>query len=367
MLKKIKQLDRKLLIYLGLGIGFIFILLILMIILKLTVSSKISPTTLEVRMKEAAQSYYKDNKKELPKNNGDVVSITINELVNAEYLKNPDKTLKNGITCKGKVNVSKNNEYYLYQPIIECSNKYKTNLLYKKIVENNSKPNGYDGLYKINNYYLFRGENPNNYVNFANKKWRILRINSDNTIRMILVDNIETTVWDDRYNTEKDENYGKNDFKISRIRDYLINVFKSKDIFNFNKNDKALIVPTELCIGSRNPEAIGTDGSIECSKKTDKMSLGLLQVNEYTIVSLDVDCHTLNDIQCQNYNFLSKLNSFWTLTADSTNSYKVYKIYGIPSIANASTYSQPKIVITISADTLYSKGKGTNDNPYIIK
>ena len=73
------------------------------------------------------------------------------------------------------------------------------------------------------------------------------------------------------------------------------------------------------------------------------------------------------DSQCMNYNFLAYFNPFWTLTADSSNTYKVYKVNGILTSMNASTYSQPKIVLNISSDALCSEGNGTIKNPYIIE
>ena len=133
-----------------------------------------------------------------------MIALDNNSLFNSICnLKSLDKLLKKGLTCDGKVNINNNNGYYLYQPVIKCSDGYETNLLYKKIIDDNKTVTSGNGLYKMNDYYLFRGENLNNYVKFANKNWQIVRINNDNSLRLILIYNVESVVWDNRYNIEK--------------------------------------------------------------------------------------------------------------------------------------------------------------------
>lgn len=367
MFKKfnLKNLDKKTLIYLGIGFGMILLLIIILVILKATISKRIGSKQYETKVKEAAISYYKKYPDKLPQNNGMSITVSIDELVNENLIKSQDKLLNKGLSCSGNVNVSNNNGYYLYQPIIECSDDYKTSLLYTKILENNPIKARGNGLYKINDYYLFRGEEVNNYASFADKKWYILRINEDNTIKMVLIDDLKyKDVWDDRYNSSIEKYYGKNDFSISRIRDDL--EYYYNDIFE--EDDKALIVPKELCVGARSIDAESIDGSIECSKKTDKSPLGLLQTNELVIASIDPECKGIYDLQCTNYNYLTSLSDSWTLNAVAENSYQVYKLSRtIPYRVNANQKSQPRIVLNISANALYKSGTGTSEDPYIIK
>lgn len=361
MLEKFKNLDKKMLIYLGIGFGCILLLIIILVVLKLSVKKGVDSKTFESRLKSAAISYFKDNDSELPKN-GDRKTISIDELVDKKYLKD---NLKKGLKCSGYVSVNNNNGFYKYQPIIECSDNYSTNLLYKKILNDSPAGTSRDGLYKVNDYYLFRGENPNNNVVFANMNWKILRINSDNTIRMIAVKKIDKDVWDDRYNLDSQDYTGKNIFEISRIKETLKRYFNDSQIFS--NEDKALIVPTELCIGKRNENSNVFDGSIECSVKSEKLPLGLLQANEFQIISLDPDCKKMDDSQCGNYNFLSTFNSLWTITADSSTSYKAYMFSGLMNLRNTDREANINIVVNISENALYSSGDGSETNPYTIK
>lgn len=361
------NMNKKLLIYSGIILGIVILFFAVILIIKSTIKSKISPNEYEIKLKVAAEEYYKKYPKKLPKNSGEKISVSIDELVNSELIKSSDEALKDGVTCKGQVNVSNNNGYYLYQPIIKCSNKYETKLLYSKVFDNNKIKTSGDGLYKINDYYLFRGEKVNNYVEFANKKWRILRINNDNTLRLIMVDNLENVPWDDRYNIDRESDVGKNTYTISRMKETLDNLFVKKETKIFTNSEKSLIVPSALCIGARGEEELLMDGSIECKTKLDNQPIGLLQANEFPIVSLDEGCKNLFDMQCSNYNYLSELRSFWTITANSKNTYTVYRVAGNVSNAITNSYSIPRIVLNISSDALYTTGNGTENNPYIIK
>ena len=69
MLKKLnfKNLDRKMLIYIGIGLGMIFLLIIVLAILKATVNHRINSKQFENKLKEASIKYYKDNSDKLPK------------------------------------------------------------------------------------------------------------------------------------------------------------------------------------------------------------------------------------------------------------------------------------------------------------
>lgn len=365
MVEKLKSLDKKTLMYLGVGVGSIVLLILFLLILKIIVGSRVNSKQFESRLKNAAVSYYEKYPDKLPQTSGNKVSISIDDLVKSGNLKSLDKLLDKGLTCEGNVNVSNNNGYYLYQPVIKCSDNYETNLLYQKILKDNPVVTSGNGIYKVDDYHLFRGENLNNYVKFSNMNFQILRINSDNTVRMILIDNINTTSWDDRYNVQKQDYVGKNDYSISRIKDVLNDYFKDKG--TFTNEAKALIVPQSLCVGARNENATINNGSIECAKKYDNQPLGLLQVNEYMLASIEPTCKYIYDSQCTNYNYLANINNLWTITPNSANTYQVYKIAGYVYSNNASVNAQPKFVITISSDALFDSGSGTEENPYIIK
>ncbi len=68
------------------------------------------------------------------------------------------------------------------------------------------------GLYSVDDNdgksYYFRGAVENNYVNFAGKIWRVVRINGDGTIRLILDDKLPTNyAFNTSYNERKYAGY----------------------------------------------------------------------------------------------------------------------------------------------------------------
>lgn len=361
----IKKVDRKIWLYTGIIISCIILFIIFIFILKLLFGGKISPKIYESRLKKAAISYYEKYPDKLPKQDGSKTTISIDELEKSGSIKKQSSLLKDNVTCQGEVNISKNNGYYLYQPVIKCSDKYETDLLYKKILEDNPLTETSDGLYQISNYYLFRGENINNHIVFANKNWRILRINSDNTIKLLLNSNDYYSTWDNRYNSNEKYRVGKNIYKVSRIKELLDNYIENNNVFS--EQEKAYIVPSKFCIGSRKPESTEKNGTSECSSVIENQALGLLAAYEYGIVSLDSKCKKIEDSECSNYNYIANMDRFWTITPSSEDSYSVYEIDGTAELEEANSYSTVGIVLNLSSDAIYKSGDGSEDNPYIIK
>ena len=225
-----------------------------------------------------------------------------------------------------------------------------------------------NGLYNINGEYYYRGDNVNNYVIFDGLLWRILKINKDNSIKLIEVKRRDPIVWDDRYNETTQSNTGINNYYFndlsSRIKENLDSLYKSEILLT---NDaKGFLKSTTLCIGKRNIEDITTDGSTECSITLDNQYYGLIQLNEYLIASLDTNCVNATSTACSNYNYLADFpNSYWTLTANSDNDNQVYKINSTVMSTGAGNSGMARVVINIS-ENVNVTGEGTLEKPYLI-
>ena len=370
-MNKIKEMftgtNRKLMIYLMIAVGFIIVLFIFMGIVKAISGSRLSYDGVESKLKSAAISYYEDNKSLLPNVDGNTLEVDDITLVEAGKIKSLDKIAPKGSTCSGKVTVQKNGENYLYTPYLDCGDNYKTSNLTNKIKSDNPVVTEKDGLYVFGDALLFKGEKVNNYVSFSGKIWRIMRINSDGTLRL-LEDDIEYTgVWDDRYNINRESYTGINDFFKSRLKDGLDKIYNEMGLFNDDAKSK--IVSKPLCVGKRNINETNNTGSIECLVTTDPLPIGLMQVNEFMIASLDPNCRLATDTQCANYNYLSNYTkSTWTLNADSDNTYKAYKFAGDGFTSSISSNEFGlRLVINLSSNLVYTKGSGTLEDPYIIK
>lgn len=365
ILNSFTGLNKKLITYLVIAVGGLILLFIVLGIISSLRGKRMSFDKVEQQMQDAAKAYYKDRVSELPGNNGGQVEVDALTLKEAGKIKDLSKITKKGAVCTGKVVVEKNGDYYLYTPYLDCGETYKTISLTDKIKSDNPVVTEKDGLYQIGDNLVFRGENVNNYVSFAGKKWRIIRINNDGTLRLLQDDITYTGVWDDRYNINKQGNTGINDYMISRLKDGLERIYTEESIFN--DTSKSKIAFKNLCIGKRYEDETNNTGSVECATVAENMPVGLMQVNEYMVASLDKNCVYSYDTQCSNYNYLANYTkTTWTLTADAANTHKAYKFngYGYTS-STASGETGLRLVIYLSGNLKYTSGNGTIDNPYV--
>ena len=248
----------------------------------------------------------------------------------------------------------------MYVPNISCTDGYSSTRLADHLISQDKIVSSGNGLYATYDYYTYRGDNVDNYIIFNNQLWRIVKINSDGSIKIIETDKAikskkgskeyknsrrPSEVWDNRYNVDKNYTSGFNDYVHddinSRIKDYLEDVY----INEYSDETKGYIVKQDLCIGKRSLTDNINDGSIECSNILNDQYVGLLQLNEYINASLDPSCVSAESVTCSNYNYIAAMKStFWSITAVKDNTYDVFKIGKKITDATASSTSTPKIV-----------------------
>ena len=363
-----EKLKKIILIVLG---AFVLLFLILFIFSSFS-SKKYSFKDLDLEIAKKAKLYYKNHESELPPVNT-VLNVSLSDLTNKGIIGDITKMIGKESNCSGYLTIENNNNYYMYSPQISCSgpnDTYESNNLSVTLLENVVTSG--NGLYSVDNSYYFRGDNVNNYLVFDGTLWRITKVNSDNTIRLIEDGVREPVVWDDRYNSEMNSSTGINNYVHeginSRIKDTMEaiynNTFEKKDILT--DDAKGYIKATSLCIGKRSLEETTNDGSIECDETIDDQYVGLLQLNEYLIASLDTNCTNIESSACSNYNYLADFDaSYWTLTANSDNESQVYKIFDTVISSLASNSGMARMVINISENTTVT-GEGTMDNPFVV-
>lgn len=358
-----EQLLKKMAVAAG---GIILVIIIISLFTSCTSNKKYTIDELENKLITFTKDYYENNNNSLPKE-GETTSISAQHFVTNKKIKN--LTLKTGENCSGEITITNNNGYYLYMPKLTCNDKIPITLT-EYITKNNNVITTGNGLYKYNDYYLFRGENLNNYISFADKIWQIIKINKDGTLRVIDTSRRNSAAWDNRYNIEKKSSTGINDFISndlnSRVKDKLIEIYKNEN--EFTDDQRAYFVKHDLCTGKRSINETINTGEIECSQIVKDQIFGLIQVNEFLQASLDANCTNTLNTSCINYNYLATYTtSTWTITADSDTTHKIYKIHGSLSLATASGSGGIKIVGHLDKDVLYSSGAGTLEDPYIIK
>lgn len=274
------------------------------------------------------------------------------------------------VKCDGSVTVSNNNGYYSYSPYLSCGNEYQTKYLYEKVIEDNLVETNV-GLYESGNEYVMKGEVETNYVSFGNRLFRIIRINEDNSIRLMENDGLSSVSWDDRYNEEVKFTTGINDYILnnqisSRIKESLDNYYENEKFWS--KELKGYIQTQTLCVGKRSKADTTKDGSTECSVKLENQNLGAIALYEYLQASLDSSCSGSIDKNCRNYNWLSTIShTVWTITAETDRSDYAYSIYRTPMLSGCRNKSYVNAVFNLTDKAVYTGGTGTFEDPYTFK
>ena len=186
--------------------------------------------------------------------------------------------------------------------------KYAADLLKENIVFEG------DGLYKDEyeeGSYVYKGANPNNYIEFNDEVWRIISINEDNSLKIIRNEIMNNEMlWDSD---------GSNEWEASDIKAYLNGDY----LKNINTQN---ITPYSWSIGSieENNNDLSKQISDENKIKSESSYVGLMRASEYLRANSNVkSCGTYalleqNSTLCKNTNWMSNMISnflgVWTIT-----------------------------------------------------
>ena len=366
-----KEMKKKLMRMMLTVVGILVVFLIIILIFSFLGSGNKSYEEIEQDLKNAAIEYYEVQSGLLPREEGETITVRANTLADAELMK-PLSELREGENCSGRVEVTKVGDNIIYTPYLECGDNYTTKELYKAVLEQGVVTSG-NGLYDLNGEKVYRGDDVNNYVSLDNAIYRIVKVTPDNKLLLILneVDSTLSSYYDDRYNPAKRFNSGFNDYRISRIKEFLDDLYSSKnDIKILSKNDKEKLASFNLCIGKRNATETNNTNAIECSDVLENQMIGLLIASDYMNASLDANCKATTDKSCQNYNYLRlKETEWWLLTGNAANDYEAYivKSNGYIDINTTSGYKKIRPTIMLNNNVMIKSGNGSASNPFILK
>lgn len=363
--------DRKFLILVGLIIFFPLLTLILTASLQGCENRGSNYQVYEKNMIRAAEKYFKKNKI-LLKSEGKTARVSLNTLVSNNYIKSSENALKDS-TCKGSVvarmngiSQEKNKDGFVnYLAFLECK-KYKTQTLGELLKESITETKS--GLYKFDDEYIFKGDDVKNYITFFDKNYRIMGITSNGLVKLIKTESEPITrMWDNKYNIEVKQSFGKTIYSDSMILKYLTNdYFTEKKI---SSEARKHLVANNTCIGRRSKKDFSISRQLDCQDIIENQFITLMNVSDYALASIDPDCNSVVSRSCNNYNYLKNVaSSSWTPNSVTENSYEALNISGGTIVAqNASQYNYYSIVIFIDMNEKVSSGEGTVENPYIIK
>ena len=242
-----------------------------------------------------------------------------------------------------------------------------------------------DGLFRYQtgdgNKYYYRGVVNNNYVNFASYTWRIVGVNQDKSVRLVLdkaatfanysdyVNSIDYTGLQYIYNSEAVNNnitnhlneWYKNNILDRGLDKYVVEQAYCNDSTNIVSNYHTYFGAYNRLVSSKNPvvdcPATQADfGGVYSSK------IGLLSADE---VALAGGVHNV-----PNYNYyLYNGENFYTSSGAEYYTYVAYvmTVTNTGAIGISTTNSGLGIRPVINLDSSITvSGSGTIDNPYTI-
>ena len=234
-------------LYWTIAILVVSILAIIGLIIFIVLSKRYDYLEIENMLVDSSKAYLINHKEINLTNEDNTYEIEATSLINEEYLKDFSK-LSTDTNCQAKVTVTYNHGEFRYTPILTCDN-YETKVFKDTLLLKENIVTSGDGLYQIEDVYRFKGDYVNNYFKFANKLWRLFKI-ENNRLYLVLADTINdkssAVVYDDRYNYDLESDKGLNDYDESRIKDTLANYYN-----NDFKDYKAYIVNHEACKNTR--------------------------------------------------------------------------------------------------------------------
>lgn len=188
-----------------------------------------------------------------------------------------------------------------------------------------------DGLYSINGNYVYKGANVDNYLLLNNMLFRIIKINGDKTIDIVSDEYINKVMWNETIT----------DYSNSNIKKYL----NSKVLSLFDKDN---LVKTSYC-----SDKVYELSEISCEETNNEDYIRLLGINDYL--------NSLND----NKTYLNSGNEYdWLHNAGKNNAWHTTGSY-ISNSSPSNLYGV-RFVLTLKNSLTYSKGDGSELNPYII-
>ncbi|MEG2618707.1 MAG: InlB B-repeat-containing protein [Bacilli bacterium] len=226
--------------------------------------------------------------------------------------------------------------------------------------------------------YFYRGSVQNNYVSFAGLTWRVVRINEDDTIRIILDDVYINSPFNKVINTKESLLYknGNTNSDIKNIVDawYIDNVLYKRNVKVSDSvycNDMS---GKDSAYGTIERLLVNKSPTFKCPRVEDEYSvvngklsypIGLLTADE--VVYAGGKSMTLNN---SFYLHNSKISSYWTMSPTMFVSSYAYAFVdstsslGLVDNSIADSYAV-RPVLSIIKD-LRVTGTGTKEDPYIV-
>ena len=249
----------------------------------------------------------------------------------------------------------------------------------------------YQGKDDEGDTYYFRGKIDNNYVSFANKLWRVVRINGDGSIRLKLNDNIGFGLFSSRELKEKNAGYtydndhictkenpcltttGTNSLVKTDLEDWYntnLSEYTDKIVLGSFCNDTSNTVKNDIKIYGAKTRVENNNPTLDCPNTTEnyggyyKLKVGLMSIDEMMYGGYS------NNQSVDSNNYLYYFTYSKTLSPYnynfSTESTQLYMLTSGKAISS-NLLGSHNPVINLKSDIQIISGGGSKSNPYVVE
>lgn len=211
--------------------------------------------------------------------------------------------------------------------------------------------------------YYFRGNINNNYVNFANLTWRIVKINGDGSVKLVLNELVNNSTQ-----------FYKEDYDLAFETSNIYNILTSWYQSSLNPYD-SLIANHRFCTDATNGESgyssltriyTNKDPIFQCLGTINTSKIGLLTADEISFAGAS---NKNENVKYYLHNDNIK-NSWWTMSPakNTENSYSFIEVNKnglMNSGTNGNLFRGTRPVINIIKKATVS-GSGTKEDPYVV-
>lgn len=205
------------------------------------------------------------------------------------------------------------------------------------IKENNSNNENFKN---INGDHYFEGTELNNYVKYSNLTWRIIRVNSNESVTMVLDNSITSLAagtFKDYTNSYINSWLNKNEKDYTGILENNLN------------NSNNYITYTDTC-----NDIINDTKSITCKSKIKNILITVPSLNDYVYTG-------------GSNGFMNTEEYYYLINYNKDNNLWYIDDKGKVNTSDGSDIIGIKPVITIKNSVKLVSGDGSKDNPYIIE
>lgn len=181
---------------------------------------------------------------------------------------------------------------------------------------------------------IYKGTNINNYVLYSGMLWRIVKANTDDTVKLITND----TLANISYQTGME----KDGYVYNWLNDYFY-----KKLYN----PKDYIVKSTWC----NDKIENINDKNSCKNESTKYNVGLISLSEYNQSFVDENTYLNNNM------------TFWTMTGvNEESTWAIHDTYTMSKEDN-DTYNGVRPVINIKKGISVVSGDGSVNKPYVLE